>query len=162
MRTYFILHYDSAEAVNMLSDTEAGRLLKALFEYNRTGALPEHLKSGTAILFSQLRAQHDRDRQRYERKCRTNRENIQKRWEKECQEESELPETFAETGKVEEPVGKTRKSNVPETPEKTNQSRQPEKPEQTPEGPEQQARYLQDPELMALWKSRQRDCGMDS
>lgn len=102
MRTYFILHYDSAEAVNMLSDTEAGRLLKALFEYNRTGALPEHLKSGTAILFSQLRAQHDRDRQRYERKCDSNRQSARKRWDKEqekpvLEEEPERPKNQGES-----------------------------------------------------------------
>lgn len=102
MRTYFILHYDSAEAVNMLSDMEAGRLLKALFEYNRTGALPEHLKSGTAILFSQLRAQHDRDRQRYERKCDSNRQSARKRWDKEqekpvLEEEPERPKNQGES-----------------------------------------------------------------
>lgn len=82
MRTYFIMHFDSEDSVRMLRDGEAGKLLKALYSYNCHGVLPENLKGGAAILFAQFRAQHDRDRERYQRKCETNRENIEKRWEK--------------------------------------------------------------------------------
>ena len=87
MRTYFIMHFDAEESVMLLRDGEAGKLLKALYSYNCHGVLPENLKGGAAILFSQFRAQHDRDREKYERKCAVNKENIGKRWEK-----SEKPE----------------------------------------------------------------------
>ena len=130
----------------MLSDVEAGRLLKALFEYNRTGALPEHLKNGTAILFAQLRAQHDRDRQRYERKCETNRENIQKRWEKQ-----EEPQEAEKTGRAEEPEGAGERSG-PKEPEEMKRA----------EEPKRRALDPGERELMDYWKSRQRDFGVES
>ena len=90
MRTYFVLYYDSEESFSMLRDAEAGRVLKALFRYNRDGELPENLKAREALVFSQLRHQHDRERERYERKCAVNKQNIQRRWDKEPEGEREL------------------------------------------------------------------------
>ena len=65
MRTSLILHFDLLPAVDMLSNAEAGKFLKAILRYNVLGVLPDNLGSTSAILFQQIRAQHDRDQKRY-------------------------------------------------------------------------------------------------
>ena len=66
MRTSMILHFDLLPAGDMLSNAEAGKFLKAILRYNVLGVLPDNLGSTSAILFQQIRAQHDRDQKRYD------------------------------------------------------------------------------------------------
>ena len=69
MRTSLILHFDLLPAVDMLSNAEAGKFLKAILHYNVLGVLPDNLGSTSAILFQQIRAQHDRDQKRHQRQA---------------------------------------------------------------------------------------------
>ena len=67
----------------MLPDDECGRLILALLEYAQTGALPAFAPaSATAMLFSCMRAQLDRDVEKYADICAKNRQNVHSRWNK--------------------------------------------------------------------------------
>lgn len=64
-----MLYSDVGQHIERLSDTEAGKLFKALFHYTGTGDLPENLDSGAAMAFSFIRAQIDRDGAKYDQIC---------------------------------------------------------------------------------------------
>lgn len=70
MRKSFILYTDMENSVCMLRDTEAGRLLKALYVYMATGALPDNLRGGAGICFDMMRRSIDRDWEKYDAVCR--------------------------------------------------------------------------------------------
>ena len=69
MKKSFLLYLDMADPIEMLSDAEAGRLMKAVFRYASTGALPEELKAPANICFQFIRRSLDRDQEKYERTC---------------------------------------------------------------------------------------------
>lgn len=70
----FLMYLDWRQHLEMLTDGEQGRLLMALFDYVETGVLPE-LEGMAKMAFSFIRAQIDRDAEKYEERCRVNREN---------------------------------------------------------------------------------------
>lgn len=61
----FMLYYDYREQLALLNDEERGRLLMALFDYGETGTVPE-LDGATRMAFSFIRAQMDRDADKWE------------------------------------------------------------------------------------------------
>lgn len=71
----FLFYLDWRQHLAMLDDEERGRLLMALLDYEETGAIPEGLSGAASMAFSFMRAQLDRDREKYEAKCKANREN---------------------------------------------------------------------------------------
>ena len=76
-------YFSYAEQLAMLSDDERGRLILALLEYAQTGALPAFAPaSATAMLFSCMRSQTDRDVEKYADICAKNRQNVHSRWDK--------------------------------------------------------------------------------
>lgn len=82
-RAYVPLYFSYAEQLAMLPDDECGRLILALLEYAQTGALPAFAPaSATAMLFSCMRAQLDRDVEKYADICAKNRQNVNSRWNK--------------------------------------------------------------------------------
>ena len=82
-RAYVPLYFSYAEQLAMLPDDECGRLILALLEYAQTGALPAFAPaSATAMLFSCMRAQLDRDVEKYADICAKNRQNVHSRWNK--------------------------------------------------------------------------------
>ena len=71
---YITLFLDRQKEFNMLSDEQAGKLIKGIFEYGATG---EELASDDLtvnILFSVIKAQLDEVANKYDEKCRKNRE----------------------------------------------------------------------------------------
>lgn len=70
----FLMYLDWRQHLEMLTDDDRGRLLISLFDYAETGVLPE-LEGMPKMAFSFMRAQLDRDAEKYEEKCRVNREN---------------------------------------------------------------------------------------
>ena len=77
-----ILHLDSIPQWNLLTDDEAGKLIKALLLYAQDG---EQLTSDNAALkmaFSFMSAQIDRDGKKYEARCETNRRIAEEREKK--------------------------------------------------------------------------------
>lgn len=82
-RTYVPLYFSYAEQLAMLPDDERGRLILALLEYAQTGAVPSFAPaSATAMLFSCMRSQTDRDVEKYANICAKNRQNVNSRWNK--------------------------------------------------------------------------------
>jgi hypothetical protein len=59
------MYNDYREHMRRLPETEVGRLVLALLDYSQTGVLPE-LTGETAMAFSFMRLQIDRDREKWE------------------------------------------------------------------------------------------------
>ncbi|MEA4863726.1 MAG: DUF6291 domain-containing protein [Victivallaceae bacterium] len=64
-RKSFLLYCDTAAAVNVMSDTDAGTLFKAIFAYNTGGQIPT-LSPIATPLFAMFCAQFDRDADKWE------------------------------------------------------------------------------------------------
>lgn len=72
-RDYVCLYHSYLDAIQALGDAERGRLLTAMLEYSITGAAPQ-LGGNERYIFPMAKAQIDRDREKYEEKCRKNAE----------------------------------------------------------------------------------------
>lgn len=70
----FVLYTDYSQHLALLADDERGRLFAAIFDYAGTGVLPQ-LNGPEKIAFSFIRAQMDRDADKYTDKCEKNRQN---------------------------------------------------------------------------------------
>lgn len=62
----FVLYVDAGNQIDMLTNEEAGRLFKALFHYEAEGQEPADLQPATLMAFCFIRAQLDRDAEKYE------------------------------------------------------------------------------------------------
>ena len=76
----FILYFDEATQFNMLSDAEAGKLIKALFEFAESGTVPDFSEKSTAIVFSFISQQIARDTKKWEKTCKQRSEAAKSRW----------------------------------------------------------------------------------
>lgn len=74
MIKYVKVYHDLIGVVDELSDTEAGRLLKAMLAYGNSGEV-RALSGAERLVFTMVRAQMDRDRESYTHKVERNREN---------------------------------------------------------------------------------------
>lgn len=72
-RDYICLYHSYLDAIQALGDAERGRLLTAMLEYSISGAAPQ-LGGNERYIFPMVKAQIDRDREKYEEKCRANSE----------------------------------------------------------------------------------------
>ena len=72
-RDYICLYHSYLDAIQALGDAERGRLLTAMIEYSISGAAPQ-LGGNERYIFPMVKAQIDRDREKYEEKCRANSE----------------------------------------------------------------------------------------
>lgn len=71
---YFCAYHSMLGATRKLSDAECGRLFRALLVYS-SGEQPVNLQGREELLFDVFSQQIDRDRERYDKKCATNKEN---------------------------------------------------------------------------------------
>ena len=78
----FILYLEQKQIFEMLTDEEAGQLIKAIFEYEDTGQLIS-LDKSLQIAFIPIRSALDRNKEKYEKVVERNKKNIEKRWNKE-------------------------------------------------------------------------------
>lgn len=78
----FILYLEQQEIFEMLEDEEAGRLIKAIFKYEKTGLIPQ-LDKSLKIAFIPIKSVLDRNKEKYEKVVERNKQNIEKRWKKE-------------------------------------------------------------------------------
>ena len=74
----FLIYKHLEPIVEQLSDQEAGKLFKALFEYERTLQTPK-LKEITNLAFTMFKLHLDKGRKDYEKRCETNRKNAQRK-----------------------------------------------------------------------------------
>lgn len=71
----FLMYLDYEEQFNLLSDEQLGQLIRAIMKYEKTKEVPEELEGMVKIAFSFIKAQLDRDREKYNDKCEKNRVN---------------------------------------------------------------------------------------
>lgn len=77
----FILYLEQQEIFEMLTDEQAGQLIKNIFSYERTGQMPKMDKM-LNLAFVPIMQILDKNRIKYEEKCKKNKENIEMRWNK--------------------------------------------------------------------------------
>lgn len=70
----FLMYLDYEEQFDLLTDEQLGQLIRAIVKYEKTGEITE-LDSATKMAFSFIKAQLDRDREKYNNKCEKNRAN---------------------------------------------------------------------------------------
>ena len=78
----FLIYLDNQKQVNMLTDEQAGKLFKALFEFAKNGTETDFDDGMIAMAFSFLADSIRRDTEKYESICQKRAENIKKRWNK--------------------------------------------------------------------------------
>ena len=81
MKDTFILYTSYKDAIMILSDEQAGRLLKAIFEYATTGVKVEIEDMAVKFAYMLIVSQIESSNRQYEKKCERNRENAAKRWQ---------------------------------------------------------------------------------
>ena len=78
-----MLYCDQIEIIELLSDEEIGRLMKAVYHYaNDQTFVPIFENFNTKIVFTSIKKTLERDKIKYEKRCERNKMNIEKRWEK--------------------------------------------------------------------------------
>ena len=80
-REYFCAYHSYIKQCKGLSDSELGRLFRALLEYSASGKVPE-LNGRESVAFDFMSANIDRDAESYKDTCNRNRENVSKRYER--------------------------------------------------------------------------------
>ncbi len=77
----FILYFDQHEIFKMLSDEQAGQLIKNIFHYEMFNEIPKMDKFLT-LAFLPIMQSLDRNKEKYNKIVERNKNNIQKRWNK--------------------------------------------------------------------------------
>ena len=77
-----MLYLDTYKQWEMLTDTQAGILIKALFAYASTGEQLRTDDGMVSMAFSFITAQIDRDNEKWAETCRKRAESVRKRWHK--------------------------------------------------------------------------------
>ena len=80
-REYFCAYHSYIKQCKGLSDSELGRLFRALLEYSASGKVPE-LNGRESVAFDFMAANIDRDAEAYKDTCNRNRGNVSKRYER--------------------------------------------------------------------------------
>ena len=70
----FLMYLDYEEHFKLMTDEQLGQLLRAIMKYEKTRQVPQ-LDGMVKMAFSFIKAQLDRDREKYEEKCAKNKEN---------------------------------------------------------------------------------------
>lgn len=85
---YFPAFFKYRGALESLSDDQVGRVFRAALEYAETGNAPR-LGSVEKMAFAFIQSDIDVARAKYEARCERNKENAQKRWDSEPDEDAE-------------------------------------------------------------------------
>lgn len=73
----FLLYVDRKKEISMLSDEQAGKLFKAVFEYADSGTETEFEELALALMFSVFKSQIDANAEKYAEKAERNRKYYQ-------------------------------------------------------------------------------------
>lgn len=76
----FLLPHDIGEILNLLTDSEAGQIIKAVFDYEINSVEPEFSDRTMQIVFFDIKRFLDSNRENYEKVCRRRSESAKKRW----------------------------------------------------------------------------------
>ena len=76
-----ILYTDILEdAMSILSSDEFTELMQIIINYKKTGNVPKNMSKIMTLAFLPFKQTMDINQERYDKKCQKNRENAQKRW----------------------------------------------------------------------------------
>lgn len=79
----FLLHYELESVFDGFSDEQAGRLIKAVFDYEKRKELPEFGDPLLQMMFDTvIKQKSDENAKAYALRCEQQRKNVQKRWER--------------------------------------------------------------------------------
>ncbi len=78
----FMMYLDNYKQFEILSDEQAGMLIKSLFFFAKTDNIPEITDGMVMMAFSFISAQMERDNEKYEQTCKKRSENAKVRWDK--------------------------------------------------------------------------------
>lgn len=78
----FVMYLDRKKEIDMLTDEQAGELLKAIFNYADSGEEPDFSELALTILFSVFKSQMDLNYEKYVAKTERNRKYYQSKKEK--------------------------------------------------------------------------------
>lgn len=87
MKENFLLKKSQQEVFRELSDVDAGKLIKGIFNYVNTG--DSELDGYLKIVFIPIKDYIDKNEENYKRRCEKNKENIKKRWGKKQKDTNE-------------------------------------------------------------------------
>lgn len=76
----FLLYADDADLFAQLDDVGRSSVIMALFEYFINGTIPDNMDSTRHMVFSVIKRNIDRDREKYQRTCEKKRESQRQRW----------------------------------------------------------------------------------
>ncbi len=76
----FILNLEYKEVFDMLTDQDAGKLIKLIFEYVNTGKYTKPTNKILEIAFLPIKSMLDINFKKYEEKCNKLKNNINQRW----------------------------------------------------------------------------------
>lgn len=76
----FILYLEHQAVFEMLTDAQAGQLIKNIFEYEKTGQVPK-MEQMLNVAFIPIKQDLDKNRAKYEKVVERNKKNIEKRWQ---------------------------------------------------------------------------------
>lgn len=114
----FVVYGDIEESLNELSDEQVATLFRGMVSYFNTGKDPKF--SGLMkMVFIPIRQQMDRDTDKYEKKCKKNKESIQNYWDKVKADANEYERIQTYTNEYERIPANT---NVANTNTKTNKN----------------------------------------
>lgn len=77
-----MLYLDHREAIHHLTDEEAGKIFKGLYDYISDGTLP-NLSGSMMSLFCMYQIQINHSAEQYTKRCEINQKNALKRYQKE-------------------------------------------------------------------------------
>ena len=80
MKDNFLLKKSQQIVFNELSDVDAGKLIKGIFNYVNSG--DSELDGYLKIVFIPIKNEIDKNEKNYQKRCEKNKENIKKRWQK--------------------------------------------------------------------------------
>lgn len=82
MKNSFILYSDQREIFKRLSQRQCKELIFKIFDYSDGIESNSNKDPVVEMAFTAIKMALDRDQKRYDEKCKKNKENIQKRWNK--------------------------------------------------------------------------------
>ena len=82
MKNGLLLYYDLKDVFAYLTDEEAGKMIKAVFDYEIDGVVTEFDDRMMASTYKRITDHLDRNKKKYESACQKKREAMLNRWEK--------------------------------------------------------------------------------
>lgn len=86
----FLIYLDYEEQFNLLNDEQAGKLIKAIIKYEKENTIPDIKDGIIKMAFSFIKAQLDRDREKWNdektKRSHAGKKGMAKRWQKDNKE----------------------------------------------------------------------------